>query len=346
MTNSFLTALRSYIFIYLIPLILLAVFASPAIALDNVPLCKGRNLLDQVRLEQKEDYAALQKLAEKKINSNAIFWRISDGDNAPSYLFGTVHSTDPRVTALAPQVQTALRSASSVAVEIAKLEQNNFADLMKKRPEIFLSLKGPKLDTLISANDYAILLDVAVKAGTPKNVVPLFKPWFASVSYFAVPACETLRMRKKLSVLDSRITQIASAHKIPVTGLETMEEQFTSFAALPAEHQITLLENSIYSHKLTNDMYATTVELYLSRQLGFIQPLSLVYSRDRVKSQAANDAFKDVLLDKRNINMHARSLPLVKKGGAFIAVGALHLIGEMGLVALFERSGYKVEKVY
>jgi len=346
MIYSFLAIRRFFSFISLIPLILLVVFSSPAFALDDVPLCKGRNLLEQVRNEQKEDYATIKKLADKQINSNAIFWRISDRQTAPSYLFGTVHSTDPRVTSLAPQVETALRGASSVAVEIAKLEQNNFADLMKKRPELFLSLKGPKLDTLISANDYAILFDVAQKAGTPKNVVPLFKPWFASVSYFAVPACETLRMRSKLAVLDSRITEFAGAHNIPVTGLETMEEQFSTFAALPMVHQITLLENGIYSHNLTNDMYATTVELYLSRQLGFIQPLSLVFSRDRVKSQAANDAFKDVLLDKRNINMHERSLPLVKKGGAFIAVGALHLIGDKGLVALFERSGYKVEKLY
>jgi uncharacterized protein YbaP (TraB family) len=43
--------------------------------------------------------------------------------------------------------------------------------------------------------------------------------------------------------------------------------------------------------------------------------------------------------------MRDRALPLLKRGGAFIAVGAAHLPGKEGLLSLFEKDGYEVETV-
>jgi uncharacterized protein YbaP (TraB family) len=48
------------------------------------------------------------------------------------------------------------------------------------------------------------------------------------------------------------------------------------------------------------------------------------------------------LIDKRNLTMHERAMPLIDRGNAFIAVGALHLPGDKGLVELLRQSGYKV----
>jgi uncharacterized protein YbaP (TraB family) len=40
--------------------------------------------------------------------------------------------------------------------------------------------------------------------------------------------------------------------------------------------------------------------------------------------------------------MAERALPFLEEGGAFIAVGALHLPGEAGLVELLRAKGYTV----
>jgi uncharacterized protein YbaP (TraB family) len=51
-----------------------------------------------------------------------------------------------------------------------------------------------------------------------------------------------------------------------------------------------------------------------------------------------------VMLVDRNAVMADRAAPLIASGGAFIAVGALHLTGKDGLIERFRAMGYKVER--
>jgi uncharacterized protein YbaP (TraB family) len=48
------------------------------------------------------------------------------------------------------------------------------------------------------------------------------------------------------------------------------------------------------------------------------------------------------MLTVRNTRMRDAAIPLMAEGGAFIAVGALHLVGREGLVALFREAGFSV----
>ena len=55
--------------------------------------------------------------------------------------------------------------------------------------------------------------------------------------------------------------------------------------------------------------------------------------------------FEEEFLTKRNVRMVERLIPLVKKEPTFIAVGALHLPGEDGILALLEKEGYTIKPV-
>ena len=52
-----------------------------------------------------------------------------------------------------------------------------------------------------------------------------------------------------------------------------------------------------------------------------------------------------LLIHDRNLRMRDRLLPLLTEGGSFIAVGAMHLIGEDGLVELLRAAGYTVTRI-
>ena len=60
---------------------------------------------------------------------------------------------------------------------------------------------------------------------------------------------------------------------------------------------------------------------------------------------ATGDEFKK-LIDERNATMVRRMQPRLREGGALIAVGAMHLPGERGLLRLLLDRGYQLERVY
>ncbi|HEV3043732.1 MAG TPA: TraB/GumN family protein, partial [Roseiarcus sp.] len=61
---------------------------------------------------------------------------------------------------------------------------------------------------------------------------------------------------------------------------------------------------------------------------------------------AAEDAFSVLLLRERNHVMVDRAKPLIEAGGAFIAVGAFHLSGKDGLVALLRGDGFTLTPLW
>jgi uncharacterized protein YbaP (TraB family) len=83
---------------------------------------------------------------------------------------------------------------------------------------------------------------------------------------------------------------------------------------------------------------------YLARDIGGI------YSEMLVQSGSMNKQLLELFLlrfnEERNRTMVARMAGRLAEGGAFIAIGALHLPGERGLVSLLESQGYHLERVY
>ena len=63
------------------------------------------------------------------------------------------------------------------------------------------------------------------------------------------------------------------------------------------------------------------------------------------RSPAALDALRQSMLEERNIRMRDRTLMHLTYGGVFIAVGAMHLPGDTGLVELFKDAGYTMTAV-
>ena len=67
----------------------------------------------------------------------------------------------------------------------------------------------------------------------------------------------------------------------------------------------------------------------------------------RIEGQEEADyaAFEKRMVEMRNYVMAERAEPLLESGSAFIAVGAMHLPGETGLVTLLRQAGYRLQPV-
>ena len=112
-------------------------------------------------------------------------------------------------------------------------------------------------------------------------------------------------------------------------------------ALIDAEALLQLIE---FGPEVTEDWYATLIELYLQEKVSLLVPL-LDRAPEFAAMAATMDETEDALVVVRNHRMHERLLPLLAAGNAFVGVGALHLSGEIGLVELLRGSGYTVTRV-
>ena len=93
---------------------------------------------------------------------------------------------------------------------------------------------------------------------------------------------------------------------------------------------------------LTENLHETVIALHSRGLSAMAFPLVEALADDYPASWAAMEDMREPLIEARNRLMVERALPSLADGGAFIAVGALHLSGETGLVEGFRRAGYQV----
>jgi len=107
--------------------------------------------------------------------------------------------------------------------------------------------------------------------------------------------------------------------------------------------QLVMLEETLAHLGELDDMYEQLVEAWLDRDLGEIRRLGQQELAGR--PETAERVF-DSLIVRRNHRMAERIVPFLEKGNVFVAVGALHLPGDDGILSLLEKRGFRVRALY
>lgn len=260
-----------------------------------------------------------------------LLWRISSNGHPPSFLLGTIHSEDPRVTQLKTNVTQALDNSHRFIMEM-KLDTNAFMHF----GATMLMEQGQDLENMVGKNLFSQIMAAMAELGMPETVVRRMKPWVV-MSMLSMPK------PKGGLILDMVLYQRATGQGKPTSGLETAEEQLSVFEGLSREDQIALLEMTIEHLPSRNDMFEALIEAYMADNLKQILNLAAQYNQHNQIPAAKR--FMVRLNDERNQRMVQRIIPYLQQGNSFIAVGALHLGGHQGLLSLLKNKGYKVDSV-
>ena len=317
-----------------------AIFGLVSVAAAGPPECSGRDLSHVAGLAE-----ARAKRADGLVNADGLLWRVDKPGVAPSYLFGTIHSTDDSAIALARRAAQNIEGAKVVATELGGPMDS------AAKADIGAAMLGRALDrdhdTLesVPAKDRSAVEKLVADQGLPTAFAHHLKLWFLAV-LTAMPACETKREALNLPEVDQYLAETAKAAGVKVVGLETADEQLDAFSQISPSTAAALLAVTARDPALNDDVYATMLKLYVESRPAEILPIADVVGEMTEAERAAQDEFTRVLLVGRNAVMAERAEPLLKQGGAFIAVGALHLVGEDGLVERLRKAGYTVTKLW
>lgn len=264
--------------------------------------------------------------------SQGLLWKIERSGQAPSYVFGTVHSEDPRVMNLAKPVQNAFDGAKAFVME-AVID----AEAIQAMTRAMLFSDGRALKDVVSANTYGKAVSALQDYGLPEAAVQLMQPWALAITL------STPKPKTGL-VLDLSLMQQATAQGKQTAGLESVDEQVGIFAKLPMREQVIMLEDTLQQLGSLEKVLASMHNAYLARDLARLERISA--EQLALGNRALGEKLMRQLLDERNTRMVSRMEPYLKSGQAFIAIGALHLPGKVGVLNLLANKGYRVSAVY
>jgi len=264
--------------------------------------------------------------------SHGLLWAVSRAGVEPAYLFGTIHSEDPAVLQLAKPVQQAFDTAQSVVLEML-LDK----EAMVYSSTAMLMLDGRSLSDIIGQPLFRQASTAIQSRGIPEVVLERMQPWAAAVT-LSMPAPKTGQ------VLDAMLYQNALQQGKQVYGLETAREQLNMFESMSESDQIILLQDAVENFPDIDAIHAELLAAYRQRDLDGLMAISEASMQQG--DQRLADDFQQRLVVDRNHRMADRMRQYLQQGNAFVAVGALHLPGEEGLLNLLEQQGYTVRRVY
>jgi uncharacterized protein YbaP (TraB family) len=268
------------------------------------------------------------------IHAEGTLWRIDGpGEVPPSHVLGTIHSDDPRVLDLDPAIERAFRAARRYAFEL-----DFDADIQQTMARAMFDRGSPTLDEQLGPEDWQRARSAGQRRGIPERALPLMEPWALAITLSMPPMDPT-------ATLDRVLFQRASDLGRPVTGLETAQEQLDLFTDLPEPEQLALLRTALdlVARDALGPMFESLTTAWLRGDLAELMEIS--ESNPMLPDRDRNDVFMEQVVDERNERMVERMQPLIERGGAFVAVGALHLPGERGVLRLLEAAGYTVTPV-
>lgn len=319
------------------------VFAGPALA--QPASCAGRNLLAELERSDAAAASNLRKAAEAAPNAKGVLWRIETPDapdRAPSFLFATLALTDQRIATMPAAAKVALAQSRRIALTIEDGSAARVSEALTTVQEQALLPGGVRLEKLLVGADTTVIQRNLKRTGIEPAMSARIKPW-VGLLMLSVTDCEYQRIAGGKLTMDGEIARIGEEYGIGAVGLESTEQQLLSFSSVPDDAQLALLKAALTVRP--EDVNETLVQLYLARELGMIGPLRRHLAIKGGASAEAVDAAVQAQLADRTRRMRDRATGHLQMGGVFMAVGAEHIPGDNGFIALLGEAGFKLTRI-
>jgi uncharacterized protein len=263
--------------------------------------------------------------------ATASVWTVKGKSNTV-YLAGSVHALPKEHAHFPEQLERAYQAAQVVVLEV-DLDNLNPIEAVQ-----FITSNGTlpadrALKDVVGEKDYERVAKLAATLGVPELAIARLEPWAAALILTQFALNKT-GFDPQLGI-DMQITERAKADGKPIDGLETVIDQLSVFDDRTFEEQTRFLLDSTDDAVNLDDDLAKLVAAWRS---GDMSALEKEFEQERAKSPELYDA----LLGVRNRNWMPKIEALL--GGDqdyLVVVGALHFVGEDGLLTLLDKQGFK-----
>ena len=264
----------------------------------------------------------------------SFLWKVQSGTNV-MYLAGSVHALTVDAYPLNPAYQRAFEASSTLVEEIDLAEADPLTGglgLLAKG----MYTDGRTFNTVVSKETAALVAEKLKGTPLALELIQPMKPWMVMLMLEALGA-QTAGLDPQLG-LDKHFYDLANEKGKQVIGLETAESQMDRFDKMPERMQEQMLRSELEEMETEQSSLRSILTAWQNGDAATIEKMLLGSFSD-------NPAAYNSLITERNRNwMPQLETCLKRPSPCFVVVGAAHVVGPQGLLAMLQQRGYKVEQ--
>jgi len=258
---------------------------------------------------------------------NGLLWKLEAPSGKVSYLLGTMHTDDQRVTEFSPKILEAFNQSEAFMMET----------LPPRDPSIFMMKQGT-VSEMMTEKEFDQVRELADFHSMHIEAAMHMKPWLLAVIF-------DLPKPKALYSMDELLMAKAEEQDKKIIGLEKMRDHFSVLDSVSMEDQMIMLRAVLKrSQKDKERDYEKLLKTYQSGDLKKIIDLD-----DKITGgmlpKAVWQNMRVKLIDERNAGMAEGLVSVAKDQAVFAAVGASHLAGDGGILGRLRNAGFAVTSV-
>lgn len=260
---------------------------------------------------------------------------VRDADST-IYLFGTMHVRQPGAAWGGPEAVAALNASSEIWTELEMSPQSDAAAVQE------ISQAGLDRQRMLSSylddTQRGRLNAVLDKLGASPVMFEPMRPWYASLMLSVLPL-----MRAGYDPnagVDRQIDALGDAAGKRMRWFETAQQQYTFFANLPEAVQVQMLMQSVDEASASA---ATLEPLERAWERGNLRTLEKLAIGDTEREHP--EVYEALIAGRNRAWTETLAQEMAGSGVDFVAVGAAHLVGDDGLVAMLRARGFRVQRL-
>ena len=268
-------------------------------------------------------------------SAESSVWKVQK-DKSVMYLGATFHMLRETDYPLPSEFGKAYKASEIVVFEtdIGKLQEPSTRQKLLAQ---FMYADGSTIDKHLSARTYGELSAYCKSNGIPLEAFKQLKP---SLLIVTLTAMELMKLGVTQRGVDLFFYGLANEDRKIVKGLETVEEQINYLVSMADGNEDDFVTYSINDMKNVKQQFESLANAWRKGDAEKIDEYIVAELRTKLPH-----VYKKLFTDR-----NSKWLPMIEAymntpETEFILVGAGHLVGSEGIIALLRKKGYTVDKL-
>jgi uncharacterized protein YbaP (TraB family) len=280
--------------------------------------------------------SATLAVAQLQAAPSALLWKATSPRGTTIFLAGSIHLMSSEYYPLAPAFEEAF-SQSDLLVEELDMGEMLAPEAQVQMLTRGMMPAGQRLDAVLTPETMEAVRAKVDALGLPIAPLQLFKPWALALTLQGLE-WQKAGFDPELG-LDRHFYDRAKQGGIAVQGLETLDFQIEQFDGLSMPLQDRMLSQTLKEMETTE---TEVNELARAWKAGDAKAIEQVVLRDLTSEP---EMYQRLLVARNRTWLPKIEALFARPHPAFVVVGAAHLVGRDGLLAMLRAKGYSVTQL-